>query len=171
MEALAVGPAPRWGDLASRPEWVVLAHSLLEALAPAGGVRTLNLTVAEAARRGLTAPASPADAPASVRPGNYAGTDPGGRPVRWSVNLDPAETVDLDPAVDRLESAFAEGTCRVVRPDTDPLTAVPGLAGPSGRDLTPAVVLLLAAVLAGEGLVAWWASPRRRESRTLEPRT
>jgi len=177
MVALAVGPAPCWGDLASRPEWVVLAHSLVEGLAPAGGIRTLNLTVAEAARRGLTFPApDAAEGPAAggevaVRPGNYARTDPGGRPVRWSVNLDPAETVDLAPAVARLESAFAKGTCRVVRPGADPLTAIPGLAGPSGRDLTPMVVLLLAAVLAAEGLVAWWASPRRRESRTLEPRT
>jgi len=31
---LAAGPAPAWGDLASRAEFVVLAHSLAEALAP-----------------------------------------------------------------------------------------------------------------------------------------
>jgi len=154
--ALAVGPAPRWGDLASRPEWVVLAHSLVEALAPGGGVRTLNLTVEEAARRGLTA-----DGNVPVRPGNYTGTDARGRPVRWSVNVDPAETADLGPAVKRLESAFAEGTCRVIRPEADPRTAIPGLSAPTGRDLTPAAVLLLSAVLVAEGLVAWWASPRR----------
>jgi len=32
--ALAFGPDPSWGDLASRPEFVVLMHSLAEALAP-----------------------------------------------------------------------------------------------------------------------------------------
>jgi len=31
---LAAGPAPAWGDLASRAEFVVLTHSLAEALAP-----------------------------------------------------------------------------------------------------------------------------------------
>ena len=33
--ALAVGPAPCWGDLAGRPEFVVLMHGLAEALSPA----------------------------------------------------------------------------------------------------------------------------------------
>jgi hypothetical protein len=32
--ALAFGPDPYWGDLAGRPEFVVLMHSLAEALAP-----------------------------------------------------------------------------------------------------------------------------------------
>jgi hypothetical protein len=32
--ALAFGPAPAWGDLAGRAEFVVLMHSLAEALAP-----------------------------------------------------------------------------------------------------------------------------------------
>ena len=32
--ALAFGPDPSWGDLAGRPEFVVLMHSLAEALAP-----------------------------------------------------------------------------------------------------------------------------------------
>ena len=31
---LAVGPAPAWGDLASRAEFVVLVNSLAEALGP-----------------------------------------------------------------------------------------------------------------------------------------
>ena len=168
--ALAVGPAPRWGDLASRPEWVVLAHSLVEALAPAGGVRTLNLTVEEAARRGLTADSGrgpsvtawPSDGGPSVRPGNYSGTDARGRPVRWSVNVDAGETSDLEPDAARLSAAFADGACRTVRADADPVRAIPGLSGRApGRDLTPYAVLLLAAVLVAEGLVAWWASPRR----------
>ncbi|MFO8012533.1 MAG: BatA domain-containing protein [Phycisphaerae bacterium] len=167
--ALAVGPAPRWGDLASRPEWVVLAHSLVEALAPAGGVRTLNLTVAEAARRGLKAEsargamgtAERADADLPLRPGNYTGTDARGRPVRWSVNVDPAETADLEPDAARLAAAFADGACRVVGPEADLPAAIPGLSGPAGRDLTPYLVVLLAAALLAEGLVAWWASPRR----------
>jgi hypothetical protein len=167
--ALAVGPAPRWGDLASRPEWVVLVHSLLEGLAPSGGVRTLNLTVAEAARRGLTAEpgrgpsvtAWPGDGGPPVRPGNYTGTDARGRPVRWSVNVDPAETADLEPEAARLAAAFADGASRVIGPEADLPAAIPGLASPSGRDLTPYLVVLLAAVLAAEGLVAWWASPRR----------
>ena len=168
--ALAVGPAPRWGDLASRPEWVVLAHSLVEALAPSGGVRTLNLTVAEAARRGLTAESSrgpsvtawPSDGGPSVWPGNYSGTDARGRPVRWSVNVDAGETSVLAPDAARLSAAFAEGACRTVRADADPARAIPGLLAPSpGRDLTPYAVVLLAAVLVAEGLVAWWASPRR----------
>ncbi|MBM4018821.1 MAG: hypothetical protein FJ288_10910 [Planctomycetes bacterium] len=34
---LAAGPAPAWGDLASRPEFVVLVHSLAEALGGASG--------------------------------------------------------------------------------------------------------------------------------------
>ena len=34
--ALAVGPSPAWGDLAGRAEFVVLMHSLAEALAPQG---------------------------------------------------------------------------------------------------------------------------------------
>ena len=170
--ALAVGPAPRWGDLASRPEWVVLAHSLVEALAPAGGVRTLNLTVEEAAPSGLRA-GGEGESPTSrraggevpLRPGNYAGTDARGLPVRWSVNLDPAETADLEPDADRLASAFGAERTGVVRPETDPRTAIPCLSAPSGRDLTPSLALLLAAVLAAEGLLAWWASPRPREPR------
>jgi hypothetical protein len=32
--ALAAGPGPAWGDLAGRAEFVVLMHSLAEALAP-----------------------------------------------------------------------------------------------------------------------------------------
>jgi hypothetical protein len=167
--ALAAGPAPRWGDLASRPEWVVLAHSLVEALAPAGGVRTLNLTVEEAGRRGLavesgrgaTWTAGRDGGGPPVRPGNYTGTDARGRPVRWSVNVDPAETADLAPAVERLKSAFPENACQVIGPEADVLAAIPGLSGPAGRDLTPYVVVLLAGVLVAEGLVAWWASPHR----------
>ncbi len=149
---LTVGPAPAWGDLASRPEWVVLAHSLVEALAPAGGVRTLNLTVAEAAGAGLPA--------FHGEPGNYHDTDAQGRAVWYSVNVAPAETADLKADLAGLRSAFAQGRCRVLGEWKDPLTAIPGPWGGRGRDLTPLVVLALAAVLAAEGLLAWWASPR-----------
>jgi len=148
--SLTVGPAPVWGDLASRAEWVVLAHSLVEALASAGETRVLNLTVAQAAEAGL---------PGFLgKPGNYTGTDAADRPVHYSVNLAPAETADLKADLAGLRSAFAEGRCRVVSEEVDPLKAIPGLSGGSGRDLTPLVALLLAAVLVAEGLVAWWAS-------------
>jgi len=151
--ALAVGPAPRWGDLASRPEWVVLAHSLVEALAPAAGVRTRNLTMSEAARAGLPG--------FRGEPGNYQAADGRDRTLWYSVNVDPTETADLSFASERLQSAFAEGACRMVGPKAEVRTAIPGLAGPPGRDLTPYLVLLLAGVLLAEGLVAWRASPRR----------
>jgi hypothetical protein len=152
--ALLAGPAPVWGDLASRPEWVVLAHSLVEALAPGGAAAVRNLTVAEAAEAGLT--------PVAEAPGNYTGTDAAGRTVHWSVNLDPAETADLRPDPARLKAAFGKAPYRLVRPGTDPLTAIAGLGGGSGRDLTPLAAAALAAVLLAEGLLAWRLAGRRQ---------
>jgi len=152
--ALAFGPAPAWGDLASRPEWVVLVHSLAEALGPGGEVRVLNLTMTEAGRAGLPG--------FRDEPGNFSGTDGQGRTVWYSVNVDPAETADLTPDADRLAKAFAAGRVRIEPGGLGQETAVFGPAGGSGTDLTPYAVLALAAVLALEGAVAWWASPRRR---------
>ena len=63
---LAVGPAPCWGDLAGRPEFVVLVHGLAEALRPAA-----LSALARQARRGLTAAAAmekPAALPSSAAP-------------------------------------------------------------------------------------------------------
>jgi hypothetical protein len=63
---LAVGPAPYWGDLAGRPEFVVLVHGLAEALRPAA-----LSALARQARRGLTAAAAmekPAALPSSAAP-------------------------------------------------------------------------------------------------------
>jgi len=63
---LAVGPAPCWGDLAGRPEFVVLMHGLAEALRPAA-----LSALARQARRGLTAAAAmekPAALPSSAAP-------------------------------------------------------------------------------------------------------
>jgi hypothetical protein len=48
--ALAVGPAPCWGDLAGRAEFVVLAHSLAESLGPGRGRQ-----IARASSRGEVA--------------------------------------------------------------------------------------------------------------------
>jgi len=151
--ALAFGPAPAWGDLAGRPEWVVLVHSLAEALGPAGDVRTLNLTMAEAVRAALPG--------FRGEPGNYQGADAQGRPVRYSVNVDPAETADLTPEPRRLAAAFPKGRVHVETDGLGAKTAISGPQGSSGTDLTPYLVAALAAVLALEGAVAWWASPRR----------
>ena len=151
--ALAFGPAPAWGDLASRPEWVVLVHSLAEALGPAGDVRTLNLTMSEAVRAGLPG--------FRDEPGNFSGTDAQGRAVWYSVNLDPAETADLRPDAERLAAAFPEGRVHVETGDLGAKMPVSGPQGSFGTDLAPYLVAALAAVLALEGAVAWWASPRR----------
>jgi hypothetical protein len=45
--ALAFGPAPAWGDLASRAEFVVLINSLAEALGPKPASPSLTLVAAE----------------------------------------------------------------------------------------------------------------------------
>ena len=164
VAALLVGPSPVWGDVASRPEWVVLAHSLVEALAPRGEAATLNLTVDEAAARHLPN--------FNGKPGNFSGADAGGRPVYYSVNVDPAETANLAPAPERLESAFAADRLTAVTPDTDALSAIPGLSARRGVDLTPWAVVALAAVLMAEGLAAGRASGGRfrpREPASTEP--
>ena len=54
--ALAVGPAPCWGDLAGRPEFVVLMHGLAEALSPAA------LSAAAAVEKPVAMPSSAAPA-------------------------------------------------------------------------------------------------------------
>jgi len=152
--ALLAGPAPVWGDVASRPEWVVLAHSLVESLAPAGGgPELLNLTVREAAARHLP--------DFTGKPGNYRATDDAGRPVRYSVNVAPSETADLEPALEPLKTAFSGGRVAVVQAGTDALSAIPGLSAREGRDLTPWAAVALAAVLVAEGLVAAWAAGGR----------
>ena len=82
---LAVGPAPCWGDLAGRPEFVVLMHGLAEALRPAAQPALARPAASPAgstdrevwrprggqARRGLTAAAAmekPAALPSSAAP-------------------------------------------------------------------------------------------------------
>ena len=96
---LAFGPSPYWGDLAGRAEWVVLVHSLVEALAPAGGPQVANLIAGAVAQ---FRPVGYEDAP-----GNYTAEGKGSRKVRYSVNIDPNETADLAPQPDRLAAAFA----------------------------------------------------------------
>ncbi len=47
---LAAGPAPAWGDLAGRAEFVVLMHSLVEALAPAPSPAPEEARIVDSAR-------------------------------------------------------------------------------------------------------------------------
>ncbi len=139
--SLAFGPAPFWGDLAGKAEFVVLVHSLAEALAPSrgGGPRVANVV---AGRPGVD------DAP-----GNYALAEATGKAF-ISVNVDPDETADLTPQPDRLAAAFAPGRVRIVTGGSAPKAAAPVPAQGPARDLAPLFIVALAAVLAVESLLA-----------------
>ena len=147
--SLAFGPAPFWGDLAGKAEFVVLVHSLAEALAPSRGVgpRVANVI---AGRPDVN------DAP-----GNYALTEAEAKAF-VSVNVDPDETADLTPQPDRLAAAFAPDRVRVVMgaSASTPKAAASGPAQGPATDLAPLFIVALAAVLAIESLLAAprWAS-------------
>jgi hypothetical protein len=148
---LAFGPATFWGDLAGRPEWVVLVRSLAGALAPRGR---------NWANRVLDASAGDQISGVFSGPGNYILAPSEGGPTHVSLNLDAAETADLTPHPERLAAAFADGAATVVNADSGLETAISGLLGDSGTDLTPYVALVLAAVLAAEGLLSGRHAPR-----------
>ncbi len=158
LVVLAFGPSPYWGDLAGRVEWVVLTHSLAEALIPADGPQIANLLVGSVA---LSRPAGHEDAP-----GNYILPAGEGRRIHYSVNIESNETADLAPRADRLAGAFAEGRVRVVSGDFSPKRAIPALSGPAGTDLSPLFIVALALVLAAESLLSasqssrLWRRPR-----------
>lgn len=155
---LAFGPSPYWGDLAGRPEWVVLVHSLAEALAPADGPQVANLIVGNVAQ---SRPAGYEDAP-----GNYISPANEGRRIHYSVNIEPNETADLAPRVDHLAAAFAADRVRVVSGDFSPERAIPALSGGAGTDLSPLVIAALALALTAESLLSasqssrLWRRPR-----------
>ena len=146
LVVLAFGPSPDWGDLAGRVEWVVLAHSLAEALAPADGPEVAN-RIADSA-----APVRPAGY--ENAPGNYTSPASEGPQTCYSVNIDPNETADLAPQADRLASAFAEDRVRVVKGDFSPKRAIPALSRPAGTDLCGPLIVGLALVLAAESLLS-----------------
>ena len=155
--ALAAGPGPDWGDLAGRAEFVVLTHSLAESLAPGPGPRRSNLVLSTA---------SPLPPDLEAAPGNHerppAQDEAAGqanRTFRYSVNIEPDETADLVPQVDRLKAAFAADRVRVLDPSRESLASL-WPAAPNTRDLTVWFVLALAAAVAAESLLAALQSHR-----------
>ncbi|HUS45430.1 MAG TPA: BatA and WFA domain-containing protein [Phycisphaerae bacterium] len=153
--ALAVGPGKTWGNLAARPEFVVLMHSLVEALAPDRTYRAMNRVVGRP-WRGQEGPAR--------GPGNYPGALPAdsgaqGRLGRspYSVNLPPEETADLTPQPNRLAAAFSDQRTRVL----DPSQAfdLKGLMAHPATNPAAWFVVALTLVLAAETFLA--GRPRR----------
>jgi hypothetical protein len=150
--ALAVGPSRAWGDLGTRPEFVVLMHSILESLAKGGP--DLNMVLGRSALgRRLGGPGHHA---VGIAEGGAAGQE-----RLASANVDPAETADLGPQPERLKAALpAEkvselksmecGMRSVERPSD-------GIA-PVHRPVEPAawLAVALAAALAAEALAAAW---------------
>lgn len=157
---LAFGPGRAWGDLATRPEFVVLMHSLVESVAARDGPDEANVTVGRGPgwRR-----------PDNRRPpGNYpsrpAETAVAGRQGPFSVNLCPDETADLAPRPDRLTQAFAPQRVRIASPaDLAPAS----LAKTPSADAEGWFILPFALAVALEGLVAGRLS--RPVSATPEP--
>ncbi len=152
LVVLAFGPSPYWGDLAGRSEWVVLVHSLAEALAPADGPQVANLIVGNVAQ----------SRPAGYEyvPGNYISPASEGWRIHYSVNIEPNETADLAPRVDHLAAAFAADRVRVVSGDFSPERAIPALSRPAGTDLSPFVIAALALALTAESLLSAFQSSR-----------
>jgi hypothetical protein len=140
--AFGVGPGEEWGDLGARPEFVVLMHSLVEALAPSGSPRQANRVMG---RSGGAAEAS--------RPGNFsASPSPGGGwKGPFSVNVAAEETADLGPDADRLASAFSAEGARVC--DASQVFISDGFASESASDAAAWFILPLAVVVLVETLV------------------
>jgi len=135
---LAVGPAPEWGDLSSRPEFVVLAHSLVEATAAGAHRREANRVVGRAD-----------DEAENLRPGHFPAAEAAGS-AGWkgpfSVNLAPEETQDLGPQPERLVSAFSAERSHVASA-AEAADEVASASGSRGDAAAWFVVPLLAAVL------------------------
>jgi hypothetical protein len=146
--ACGVGPGEEWGDLGARPEFVVLMHSLVEALAPSGSPRQANRVMG---RSGGGAGPNPkgvggASAPGS-RPGNFSASPPlgGGWKGPFSVNVAAEETADLSPDADRLASAFSAEGARVC--DASQVFISEGVASGSAPDAAAWFILPLAVVV------------------------
>ena len=140
MVAFGVGPGEEWGDLGARPEFVVLMHSLVEALAPSGSPRQANRVMG---RSGGAAEAS--------RPGNFSASPGGGWKGPFSVNVSAEETADLRPDADRLASAFSAEGARVC--DASQVLISDGFASGSASDAAAWFILPLAVVVLLETLV------------------
>jgi hypothetical protein len=142
--AFGVGPGEEWGDLGARPEFVVLMHSLVEALAPSGSPRQANRVMGRSGG-GPGAPGS--------RPGNFsASPSPGGGwKGPFSVNVAAEETADLGPDADRLASAFSAEGARVC--DASQVFISDGFASGSASDAAAWFILPLAVVVLVETLV------------------
>jgi len=142
--AFGVGPGEEWGDLGARPEFVVLMHSLVEALAPSGSPRQANRVMGRSGG-GPGAPGS--------RPGNFsASPSPGGGwKGPFSVNVAAEETADLGPDADRLASAFSAEGARVC--DASQVFISDGFASESASDAAAWFILPLAVVVLVETLV------------------
>ena len=138
--AFGVGPGEEWGDLGARPEFVVLMHSLVEALAPSGSPRQANRVMG---RSGGAAEAS--------RPGNFSASPGGGWKGPFSVNVAAEETADLGPDADRLASAFSAEGARVC--DSSQVFISDGFASESASDAAAWLILPLAVVVLVETLV------------------
>ncbi|MCX5649117.1 MAG: BatA domain-containing protein [Planctomycetota bacterium] len=142
--AFGVGPGEEWGDLGARPEFVVLMHSLVEALAPSGSPRQANRVMG----RSVGGPGAPGS-----RPGNFsASPSPGGGwKGPFSVNVAAEETADLGPDADRLASAFSAEGARVC--DASQVFISDGFASGSASDAAAWFILPLAVVVLVETLV------------------
>ena len=140
--AFGVGPCEEWGDLGARPEFVVLMHSLVEALAPSGSPRQANRVMGRSV-----------GAAEASRPGNFsASPSPGGGwKGPFSVNVAAEETADLGPDADRLASAFSAEGARVC--DASQVFISDGFASESASDAAAWFILPLAVVVLVETLV------------------
>ena len=148
---LAAGPAQTWGDLATRPEFVVLMHSILESLGEDDRGRNLVLG-GPPCPRGITRPGH------HVLPTAAGGQVPADGHAA-SANLDPAETADLVPQPAPLKAAFRAERVRQVLNTEYGTRKTESATTPGGESpLDPAVwlALALAAVLAAEALAASW---------------
>ena len=149
MVAFGVGPGEEWGDLGSRPEFVVLMHSLVEALAPSGSPRHANRVMGRSG--GATEASRPGNFSASPSPG-------GGWKGPFSVNVAAEETANLGPEADRLASAFSAERARVC--DVSQVLVSEGFTSGSASDAAAWFILPLAVVVLVETLVVSGGSIR-----------
>jgi len=142
VAAFAVGPGEEWGDLGARPEFVVLMHSVVEALTPAESPRQANRVIGQSAGAGE-----------ALRPGNFivAASQAGGWKGPFSVNVGAEETADLAPEAERLASAFSAEVAGVR--DASQVLVSGGLTPWSASDAAAWFILSLAVVVLVETLV------------------